>query len=444
MNQDTKQGIINYINANDTEREIVREISLENESISYNTQNLTLHRAISRLTDEELIRAYLTVRLVSELGYTGRIEYEKEYTIGRPSSSTGRVDIIARYPQDWMEEELRDKIFLFIECKSPTKYESDKDFLQGQIFDLSRQEEHRPKFGIYYTAEQSGSSILDRATIINLEEYSSYELWDSQGQPSNSILPERYGVARNIVFANTEDLTEARRPLRQNVTKEEFDRLRKDVHNVIWGGGGTNNNDVFIILLRLFLCRLYDELETPPDSEYLFQRKTYDNGQAESPTDVVAKMSRLFREAATNYLGYNATQAAELIPFDGEKITPAKVAYVVEQLQDKSLTRNQYRDQGDLLGDFFESIVSQDFTQTKGQFFTHVNIVRFCIELSGFPDEIIRVFREERDTQGRPRIPKVIDPSCGSGTFLIETLKAGTHRLANLEVSSLPRRLKER
>src|SRR5690606_1373869 len=91
-----------------------------------------------------------------------------------------------------------------------------------------------------------------------------------------------------------------------------------------------------------------------------------------------------------------------------------------------------------------EGIVSQDFTQTKGQFFTHINLVKFCIEISGFKENVVQTFMNERDPQGRPRIPKVIDPSCGSGTFMIEAMKVGTSALSPLrKEGKLPKRLKE-
>lgn len=225
-----------------------------------------------------------------------------------------------------------------------------------------------------------------------------------------------------------------------DVTKLEFDRLRKELHDVIWGGGGTNNNDVFVILVRLFLCRVYDELETTPGENYLFQRTAYSNGLVESPEDVVAKMTAIFKNAARNYLGYSDAEIDETTPFEAKKISAAKVAFVVEQLQDKSLTQNTHRGESDLLGDFFEGIVSQDFTQTKGQFFTHINLVNFCLELSEYKDKVSNTFLRERDIQGRPRIPKVIDPSCGSGAFLIAALKEGTNALSPL-YGKLPSRL---
>jgi len=451
MNKEQKKAIIRYISKHDPKHEIIKSISPNEDfnggRIEYNESTLLLHREISILGDEEYTRAFLVVRLIKELGYASDgqiVEFEKTYSIGRPSKKTARVDVLVKYPSNWPENSKRDSIFLFIECKAPEKFESDKDYLKGQLFNLSKQEDPRPEYGVYYTCSFDKQNVFDKSLIVNLEEYSTWDEWDKDGQPSNSIIPEKYGIPKNIEYAYIEHPTENQRPLRTDVTRYEFDRLRKELHDVIWGGGGTNNNDVFVILVRLFLCRVYDELEAAPNDTYRFQRAAYKNGVVESPEDVVIKMTSLFKEAAKTYLGYSEHEVSETVPFEAKKISASKVAFVVEQLQDKSLTRNTHRGETDLLGDFFEGIVSQDFTQTKGQFFTHINLVKFCIEMTDFKNNVSSTFLSERDLQGRPRIPKVIDPSCGSGTFLIEAMKEGTEVLLPLrEVGKLPKRLKE-
>lgn len=451
MNKEQKEAIVSYISKMDPKGDVVQSITPAKDfsggKIKYNESSLLLHREITSLGDEEYVRAFLLVRLVKELGFNSTekiIELEKTYSIGRPSKKSARVDVLVKYPADWPEVCKRNSAFLFIECKSPEKFESDKDYLKGQLFDLSKQESPLPEFGIYYTAAFDINNVFDKCLIVNLSEYSSWDEWDKAGQPSNSIIPCKFGIPKNIEYANIEHPTAAQRPLRTDVTRHEFDRLRKELHDVIWGGGGTNNNDVFVILIRLFLCRVYDELEAAPNNKYRFQRAAYANGLVESPDDVVFKMSELFKEAAKTYLGYSDTEIEETVPFETKKISAAKVAFVVEQLQDKSLTRNTHRGDSDLLGDFFEGIVSQDFTQTKGQFFTHINLVKFCLEISGFKKNVAETFMNERDPQGRPKIPKVIDPSCGSGTFMIEAMKVGTEALVPLRAAGgLPKRLKE-
>ena len=75
------------------------------------------------------------------------------------------------------------------------------------------------------------------------------------------------------------------------------------------------------------------------------------------------------------------------------------------------------------MGDFFEGIIRQGFKQTKGQFFTHINIVRFMLwglQLDKFAIEKVNKENE---------LLYVIDPSAGSGTFLIEFMKFITENI---------------
>jgi type I restriction enzyme M protein len=397
------------------------------------------------LNDEEYVRAYLLIYLVTELGYRGHpsvIEFEKEYNIGRPAKGA-RVDVILRYPLDWADEQERGRAFLFIECKAPEKFDSDRPYLKGQVFDLSRQENPLPRYGVYYTTRVHNGEILDRALIVDLDAFASFERWDEEGQPANDLLPARYALPERIRFAHVEQPTQAKRPLRTEVGSVEFDRLRGSLHEIVWGGGGTNNNDVFVTLVRLFLCRIYDELETAPGEDYRFQRHGKPDGSLETPDEVVENMSALFGEAAFSYLGYTAQELEETTAFERKKIAPSKVAFVVEQLQGISLTRNTSRGDADILGEFFEKIVSQDFTQTKGQFFTHVNLIQFVMQMVRIGEVARDVFLTQRDQLGRPKLPYMIDPSAGSGSFLVEAMKAVTANLSQLEPAQLPNRLRD-
>ena len=94
--------------------------------------------------DEEIVRAYILVKLVNELGYElENIELEKQYDIGRPKVNKPRIDIIVRDDMG--------NAFLYIELKSPQDYEKDKDdVIEKQIQKLldtkkaNETNEHKP------------------------------------------------------------------------------------------------------------------------------------------------------------------------------------------------------------------------------------------------------------------------------------------------------------
>jgi len=65
---------------------------------------------------------------------------------------------------------------------------------------------------------------------------------------------------------------------------------------------------------------------------------------------------------------------------DRRKFSLIKLKHAVSKLEEFSFVdgKNSF-DGKDLLGDFFEGIVREGFKQTKGQFFTHINIVKFLL-----------------------------------------------------------------
>lgn len=104
-------------------------------------------------------------------------------------------------------------------------------------------------------------------------------------------------------------------------------------------------------------------------------------------------------------------------------------------------TQNDYNKTGDLLGTFFEEIVSHGFTQTRGQFFTPTKLVDFMIDLCGGADYAKSIFETNPDGRGIHRLPYVIDPSCGVGTFLIRYMQCITK---NIGMNSYRRSLNKR
>jgi len=425
MDIQTKDKILEYIKQKDPTGALISEVHPNDDysggKITYNTSNLVLHRSISQLKDEEYVRAYLVVRLAKDLKYPSScIELEKEYEAGRPKTIKPRIDILV--------EDKRKKhvsTFLFIEVKTPENYESDKDYIQGQLFKLAAIEDKESpvRYLVYYTAQDNGGPIEDQAIIIDYPFYRSYQSWVDAGKISLDRLPPEYGVARKLVYVNKkdEDLGQEERNLNRKVTRDRFNFLRKDLHNVLWGGGGMNYNDIFSNLVKLFLAKIFDEDTTPEGKPYAFQIE-FKDGNPDSPEGVYRNINKLFKQSQKEYLGYSDSVIRDSVGIDREKISENKVAYVVEQLQGISLTENENKDNGDLLGEFFEGIVSEGFKQDRGQFFTHPNIVRFILQVLDISRLAVDLVNG-KENPVKPRLPFICDPACGSGTFLIESMK---------------------
>jgi len=396
---------------------------MKDEKITYNTEVLKLHRAISALTDEEIVRALLVCRLHYEYGYpTDSIELEVPYKAGRPKVIKPRIDILVRDNR----KAPKGPTFLFIETKAPDRFELDQDLIEGQLFDLALLEtKNGPvKYLAYHSIDIDRPSFPDKLTIIDFDKYPTYEAWQNAGSVSLDTIRENYGEAAKTTYVNV-DAAAPPDPLAKSLdnstTRAAFFALRKHLHNVLWGGGSMSYNDIFSNLVKLFLTKIYDEETTPPGKPYRFQI-LFNGDEPESPEKVFTRVNDLYNDCRREYLGSTEQDIKQSVGIDREKIVPSRVAYVVERIQGLSLRENRHQKDGDLLGEFFEGIVSDGFKQDRGQFFTHTNIVRFMLDgldVRQFAETLVR----GGENPAKPRLPYICDPSCGSGTFLIDAMK---------------------
>jgi type I restriction enzyme M protein len=285
---------------------------------------------------------------------------------------------------------------------------------------------------VYYTVGYAGGKLADHAIVIDASRFTAFESWEREGTPSLDRLPREYAAALKSVYVNKPEgeLGPEEQCLNRRVTGNAFWAIQRDLHNVLWGGGGTADNDVFSNLTKLFLAKIYDEQFTPTGEQYAFQIR-YKDRHPESPSEVVERLNSkerrpdgtyvgILRRAEKAYLEMSDEEIGASQGLDTGKVSPGKIAYVVEQLQGISLTENENKDEGDILGQFFEGIVRSGFKQSKGQFFTHPNIVKFCIYGLKLDD------LAEQKITGESALPYIVDPACGSGTFLIEAMKVVT------------------
>src|SRR3989339_1964406 len=413
MDKNTQESIINYLD--NSPKKVVKFI-LREKKAEYGA-GIKKHRDIKNISgDEELVRGYLITKLVNELGYKEEnIELEKEYDIGRPKVNKPRIDVIVRDDHG--------NAFLYIELKSPQDYEKDKDeVIEKQLFNLASQEQgqgKKVKYLTLYTLEIIGQEIKDKCILIDYEKFSSFEKWKEIRDFADE-LPERYGKAQK------EPYIKGTKDLETNFTHEKLDGLRKNLHNVLWGGGGTDDNDVFSSLVNIILAKIQDESEKEEGEEYDFQIRTFKDGESfESNEQLFEKINELYKRALKQRL--NIVDEAKLkksFVIDENKFSLTKLKYTVAELERFSFVDGKNSINGkDILGDFFEGIIREGFKQSKGQFFTHINVVKFM--LWGLQLDKLAIERVNKDLE----IPYLIDPSAGSGTFLIEYMKFITENL---------------
>ncbi len=363
---------------------------------------------------EELCRAYLLTKLVNKLGYEpDRIEIEHEYTAGRPHTITSRIDIIVR--------DANGDAFLFIEIKNQEEYATiDKDsVIEEQLFKLAGMEKtegNDVKYLVLYTTNDTTGTISDECIIIDNKKYPSFADWELTRDYTNTI-PARYGKAQKTPYVKA-----SAKDLDTDFTNKMLNQLQSDLHNVLWGGGGTDDNEVFASLTNLILAKIQDEDEKEDGDTYDFQSLTFEKDgdeQFETNEMLFERINELYRRALKSKLYIlDEAELKKSYVIDTKKFSLSKLKYAVQKMEGLSFVDGKNSLSGkDILGDFFEGIIQNGFKQSKGQFFTHINIVKFMLYAMQVDKLAIKRIKEDKE------IPYMIDPSAGSGTFLIEYMK---------------------
>lgn len=411
------QKIISFIQSQPIKA--VEMIDIANKKVKYSS-SITSARNIEEITgEEEIVRALFLTKLVNEYGYSlDRIELEKTYEIGRPKVIYPRIDIIVK--------DENDNAFLFIELKAPDEFEEKQDeVIEKQLFNLAGAElgkGHSVKYLVLLTCDLINSDFSNKTIVIDYNKYKSFSQWKEERYYADEI-PSRYGraVKKPYIKGSSKDLE-------KNYSSATFSGIQKNLHNVLWGGGGTDDNEVFSSLVNIILAKIQDESEKEDNQKYDFQCFSYTDEtteQFETNQELFERMNMLYRRALKQRMYITDKQKlSKSFIVDENKFSLSKLKYAVMSLERYSLVdgKNSY-DGKDILGDFFEGIIRDGFKQSKGQFFTHTNIVTFILWALQLDKLAIRRINKDKE------IPYLIDPSAGSGTFLIEYMQFITENI---------------
>lgn len=364
--------------------------------------------------EEELVRAIVTTKLVNEYKYELKdIEFERTYEIGRPKVNTPRIDLIVK--------DASGDPFLYIELKSPEEYENNQDeIIEKQLFNLAAQEKgsgRKIKYLVLMSCDLETPNFPLKSIVIDYQKVASFSSWKEERNYVNDI-PIKYGIATNTPYGKGA----AGRKLETNYSKEAIASLRTNLHNVLWGGGGTDDNEIFTSLVNLILAKIQDESSKKDGEIYDFQNLSYvvdGVEQHESREALFERINKLYRSALKNRMYItNEELINRSYVVNTEKFSLGKLKYAVSALEKFSFIDGRNSLNGiDILGDFFEGIIRNGFKQSKGQFFTHTNIVKFI--LWGLQTDKLAIDKVNNEQQ----LPYVMDPSAGSSTFLIEYMR---------------------
>jgi len=309
---------------------------------------------------EEPVRAGIYIELVEEYNYSPYlIDFE--------------VSVPRRTPNDFAD------IVVF----------KDEEHLENYLV-VEAKEENRSETQWQQDIEQGfGNANGLRSEFLIVDKFNERKVYDIQSHPQNereknqiSDISVNFGLTPTYLYGSGtgEGL--------KSVPFNDLSRIFQKCHNILWSGGKLNPIVAFDEMSKLFFAKIYDERNTPNNHYYKFQV-----GQNENEVIVAQRILDIYDEAKS------------LDPYvfiDPIKITDDKIQQVVRVLHSISLIETDI----DAKGQAFEKFLGVVFRGELGQYFTRRQIVEFAVEMLDPTENDI-----------------ILDPSCGSGGFLLYSLK---------------------
>ena len=310
---------------------------------------------------EEKVRADAIAFLVLSKGYDSRkIDTEVE------GSHNDFADIVL------YEDDRCTKPWLVVENKKEGATPAERAEGEAQAF------ANGTALGAKYTMKDYG----DESCVWQLEGFGARErrrnkLGDRELLPRNysqdMVYPLHAGTEMDIKPASAFDISIA---------------IRR-AHSIIWAGGKRDPLSAFDEWSKLMFAKVRDERYTRNGHPRSFQA-----GVNESDSAIATRVHKLFSDAKE--------QDQAIFPRDEKiELPDSKVAQVVRVIQEISFIDTD----SDVIGTAFEDFFGSVFRGSLGQYFTMRQIARFTVGMLNPTSE-----------------DYVLDPTCGSGGFLLETL----------------------
>jgi type I restriction enzyme M protein len=301
--------------------------------------------------------------LVEDYGYPiSHLRTRPQFRVkARPSDSKKEYPVdIAVFHSDSHSD---DTLYMVVECKKNNRKDG-----RTQLEDYMRL--CRAQLGVWYNGSDS-PVFLSKREVNGKVEFDEI--------PSIPLYGQRL---EDIGLFKRQDLR----------TATNLKSVFRSVRNYLAANAvGITRDEVFAQqIINLIFCKIYDERFTKPEDVVTFRA-----GVDESPAVVLTRIQGLFEQVKKRY--NDVLEVADKIELDARS-----VQYIVGQLQLYSLTQSDR----DAVGEAFETFIGPSLKGSQGQFFTPRNVVQMVIDMvDPKPGE------------------KIIDPACGSGGFLISSLR---------------------
>lgn len=255
-----------------------------------------------------------------------------------------------------------DDIYIVVECKKKTRKDG-----RSQLEDYLRF--CKAQLGVWYNGEE-------RFFLRKYEVDGQVKFEEIPNIPKYGQRLEDIGKFRRCDLKPTHNLKSTFKAIRNHLAANTV--------------GATRDEVLAQQLINIIFCKIYDERFTEPEDIVSFRA-----GVNEAPADVKKRLLDLFDKVKRKYK--EVLDKEDNISLDADSIV-----YVVGELQNFCLIEAER----DSVADAFETFIDHALKGGQGQFFTPRNVVRMMVDILDPSDE-----------------DYIIDPSCGSGGFLVETLR---------------------
>lgn len=334
-------------------------ISFEEEYIIYHTKKPSKQPYNS---PEEKIRAKTFIKLIEEKKYPlETLAIEVPVKRGSENKSNKRADIII------YKDKNHKKASIIIECKK-----------QDQR-DLKEAKEQALSYANFLRADYAQATNGKESVTLYIKD---------DGNDLIDDIPNYGGDAPLWKYLRDSENNNI-----QPIDTEELKSLLQKIHNYLWNGGKRNPAEAFSEFSKIIFTKIMDEKIAEYDADY---DKEYYEFQKNRDEDKYALEKRI-KELYGRYKEKDSNVFDNSIILDADEIK-----FLVENLESINLSKTDL----DIKGQVFQKFFADFFKGTAGQYFTPLNIVKF----------IVQCFEITRDDL-------VLDPSCGSGGFLLQTLQ---------------------
>lgn len=295
-------------------------------------------------------------------------EYPKSHIQTRPQHRVKArpSDTKKEYPVDIAvflnDKKLEDEVYIIVECKKKNRKDG-----KSQLMDYLRFS--KAFLGVWFNGEE-------RLFLRKIEKDGRIEFEEIPNIPNYQQRVEDIGKFKRKDLKPTHNLKATFKAIRNHLAANTV--------------GATRDEVLAQQLINLIFCKIYDEKFTEPDEIVTFRA-----GLGEEPEEIKNRILNLFNKVKRKY--NDVLDDTDAITLDHNSI-----AYVVGELQNYCLIEAER----DVIADAFETFIGDALKGGQGQFFTPRNVVKMMVEiLDPNEDDLI------------------IDPACGSGGFLIESLR---------------------